>query len=82
MTGSDLKNIVDGLEKNGLLRYDKVLSGYIGETGFLEEVSRQVKRIKEVNTDLQYFCDPVLGDKGHFYVPDNFSRIYRQNLLP
>ena len=32
--------------------------------------------------DFTFFCDPVLGDDGQFYVPPELVPIYREQLLP
>jgi pyridoxine kinase len=45
-----------------------MLTGYIGSAQFLDSISKVIERVKAVNPDLKYFCDPVLGDNGKFYV--------------
>ena len=35
------------------------LTGYIGSESFLRTVLRLVQRLREINPELMYFCDPV-----------------------
>ena len=35
------------------------LTGYIGSESFLRTVLRLVQRLREINPELVYFCDPV-----------------------
>lgn len=47
-----------------------MLTGYIGSATFLEAISQIIDRVREQNPSLKYICDPVLGDNGKFYVPE------------
>ena len=47
-----------------------MLSGYVGDVGFLNTLAEIVTDLKKINPDLQYVCDPVLGDFDQgMYVP-------------
>ena len=72
------------LESNKLLRggYHSILTGYIGSASFLEEVANWVDEISEYNGDVRYFCDPVLGDDGRLYAPEEMVKVYRDTILP
>ena len=50
-----------------------MLTGYIGSASFLNAISDVVDKVKEKSPDLKYVCDPVLGDDGKFYVPEELS---------
>ncbi|CAG7717390.1 unnamed protein product, partial [Allacma fusca] len=50
---------------------DSLLTGYVGSESFLRKICQVVKGIKDKNPDSVYLCDPVLGDDGHFYVPQS-----------
>jgi len=82
LSGDELATLLRGLEANGLLRYDYVLSGYIGNESCLRQLVGIVQRIKELNPEMKFFCDPVMGDGGKLYVPEAFVSIYREMLLP
>ena len=36
----------------------------------METLARTVTDLREKNPDIKYVCDPVMGDEGHFYVPE------------
>ena len=49
---------------------DLLFSGYVGDPSFLETLARTVTDLRSKNPDIKYVCDPVMGDNGHFYVPE------------
>ena len=89
LDGERLEKLVDGMEKNGLLhdgsdngRIGNILTGYIGSESFLRAVVSVVQKLKKLNPNCRYVCDPVLGDMGRFYVPKELVDIYRKEVLP
>ena len=58
------------------------MSGYVGSKSFLKEVIQVVKELRETNPNIIFVCDPVMGDHGKFYVPEELMSIYRDELLP
>ena len=46
------------------------ISGYVGDPSFLETLGETVKDLRIKNPNIKYICDPVMGDNGHFYVPE------------
>lgn len=34
------------------------------------------------SSTVRYVCDPVLGDKGKFYVPESLVQVYKEKLIP
>ena len=78
-----LGKLVKGLERNGLLSgVGNILTGYIGSESILRAVVDVVKKVKDMNPKCRYLCDPVLGDRGEFYVPKELVNIYREEMLP
>jgi pyridoxine kinase len=74
-----LQSVFDGMEKNGLLRYGRVLTGYTPSPSALSVVSKLVQRLRDLNADLIYLLDPVLGDMGRgFYVDKGCLPIYQE----
>ena len=72
LKGEQLWALYEGLKKNGLARaYTHVLTGYIGAVDFLRTVVRLVRdiRAQKPDSNVPYYCDPVLGDNGKCYVP-------------
>ena len=43
---------------------------------------RTPSRVMQVNPDLIYVCDPVLGDNGKLYVPPALVDIFRDKIVP
>jgi len=83
LQGDQLQEIVDGLDANGLLAgYTHLLTGYMGSVSFLRAVISVVRRLRDCNPDLIYFCDPVMGDHGKFYVPLEIVDVYREEIVP
>ena len=67
LTGNDVLELVNGLDENGLLKgYTHILTGFIGNQTFLENIVEVVKKVK-TQSDVKYICDPVLGDNGKYY---------------
>ncbi|VDD77808.1 unnamed protein product [Mesocestoides corti] len=78
----DLETIYDSLKRNGSNAYDALLTGYVGDPNFLNKLAHIVSDIKAVNPSCRFYCDPVLGDNGHIYVPKELIPIYVDSILP
>ncbi len=59
-----------------------VLSGYLGEASQADAVASLVRAVKKRNPDALYLCDPVMGDKGGLYVPEEVAARQRDLLMP
>ncbi|KAL0489347.1 pyridoxine kinase [Acrasis kona] len=82
LTGQDVLDLSVGLEKNSLDNdYTHLLTGYIGTVSFLSCVMSLVDKLKAKNKGLMYVCDPVLGDDGNLYVPEELVQVYRDDLI-
>ncbi|PIA13591.1 Ribokinase-like protein [Coemansia reversa NRRL 1564] len=72
-----------GLQANGLdCGYTHLLSGYMGNSENIRAVENIAKQLKDVNPQLVFVVDPVLGDDGALYVPEELIGLYRQVLCP
>lgn len=72
MPASHLTDIADGINAIGeLKRCDAVLSGYMGSPEQGSAITEIVKKVKAVNPNAIYLCDPVMGhpEKGCFVAP-------------
>ena len=78
----DLNSIFNGLSENHLEEYDVVLTGYCKSEEVMKEIERIVKEITKQKPNMLYICDPVLGDNGKFYVPQELANLYRTKLIP
>lgn len=67
-----------GLEANALTAgYTHLLTGYIGNVTFLQHILEIVAKLRAANPTLVFVCDPVLGDDGKLYVPEELVTVYR-----
>lgn len=94
MDGDQLRNVLEGLEVNGLIGDDgedggdndmaieSMLTGYIGSVSFLEAVLDVLGTVRKYNPKARFVCDPVLGDDGSFYVPETLVEVYRTVVIP
>ncbi|XP_039539221.1 pyridoxal (pyridoxine, vitamin B6) kinase a [Pimephales promelas] len=82
MTADELHVLYEGIKLNNVNHYDYVLTGYSRDDSFLETVVNIVQELKRANPSLVYVCDPVLGDNGAMYVPENMLPVYRDKVVP
>uniref|UniRef100_A0A803M471 pyridoxal kinase n=1 Tax=Chenopodium quinoa TaxID=63459 RepID=A0A803M471_CHEQI len=82
LNGKELWDLIEGLEANNLLFYTHLLTGYIGSVSFLDTVLKVVTKLRTVNPGLLFVCDPVMGDEGKLYVPEDLVSVYRQKVVP
>ncbi|SPO25800.1 related to pyridoxal kinase [Ustilago trichophora] len=80
-----LQDIFSGLEKNGLLRYSRMLTGYMPSAAVVKTVLELVKKLRSRSGGeeggLIYLLDPVMGDMGRgMYVAPEVLPIYREML--
>ncbi|XP_067645246.1 pyridoxal kinase [Eurosta solidaginis] len=83
LTEKELAELFLGLESNNLLQcYTHLLTGYTGNASFLHRIAAIVTKLRQINPQLIYVCDPVMGDNGEMYVPENLLPIYRDEIVP
>lgn len=82
LDANDLGELMDGLRTNDLDRYTHLLTGYAGSASFLKRIAQLVNELKKKNPELIYVCDPVMGDNGKMYVPDELLDIYKEDIIP
>ncbi|KAK6325137.1 hypothetical protein J4Q44_G00044790 [Coregonus suidteri] len=81
LTADELHVLYEGIKLNNVHHYDYVLTGYTRDTSFLEMVVDIVQELKRANPNLVYVCDPVLGDHGSMYVPENLHPVYKNKVV-
>lgn len=79
-TAAELTSIFGLMEQNGLLRPERLLTGYIPGGEALSAVLSLARSLREKNPELIYLLDPVLGDSGKLYVSPDVIPIYRAML--
>ncbi|KAI5684353.1 hypothetical protein M9H77_05581 [Catharanthus roseus] len=82
LNGEQLWDLIEGLEANELLYYTHLLTGYIGSVSFLNTVLKAVEKLRSINPNLTYVCDPVMGDEGKLYIPQELVSVYREKVVP
>lgn len=79
-----IDDVMTGLElRPDFKTCDAVLSGYLGSSDMAGAVLRSVERVKHVNGQALYCCDPVMGDDGKgFYVKPDMPDFIREKIAP
>ena len=81
---ADVREVIAGIDDRGVLgEADAVLSGYQGDPAVGEVVLDTVARVKELNPDAVYCCDPVMGDVGRgMFVRPGIPEYLRDHVVP
>ncbi len=80
---SDFDAAVDDLIRAPWLGEVKaILTGYFGNSGQPKAIARLIRAVRSRNPDLFYACDPVMGDAGGLYIPQETAEAIRDELLP
>ncbi|KPA83143.1 putative Pyridoxal kinase [Leptomonas pyrrhocoris] len=80
----EFNTILDGLRANGFLPgYSHILTGYINNVDIVRHVAATVAEVRELRkkageSDVAFFCDPVLGDDGKLYCKEEVVEAYRE----
>ena len=79
-----VRKIIQGIEDRGALaRVEAVLSGYQGGDDIADVIVDTVARVKELNPNAVYACDPVMGNaKSGCFVSDNIPPLLRDKVVP
>lgn len=59
-----------------------IITGYMGDAAQVPAIARLIERVRELNPDVLYLCDPIIGDHGRLYVADAVAENIRDRLLP
>ncbi|KAJ2850559.1 putative pyridoxal kinase [Coemansia brasiliensis] len=80
---SHILDLFAGLQANGLDHgYTHLLTGYMGNSENVRAVESIARQLKQTNPELTFVVDPVLGDDGALYVPQELVALYRDVLCP
>ncbi|MEP4378738.1 MAG: pyridoxal kinase PdxY [Alphaproteobacteria bacterium] len=84
MPPDTVRDLLDGLERRGAFpSCNLLISGYLGSAALAALVTDTVGRVRAVNPDLIYCCDPVMGDEGSgLYVQASLPEHFRTSALP
>ena len=81
---TDVADVINGIEDRGVLgEADAVLSGYQGDPAVGAVILDAVARVKKLNPDAVYCCDPVMGDVGRgMFVRPGIPEFMRDRVVP
>lgn len=84
LPAEDISGVLRGIEERGVLPgCDAVLSGYMGDVSLGEVIVGAAGRVKELNPEAVYCCDPVMGDEGRgFFVRPGIPEFMRDVAVP
>jgi len=84
LSPTDVADVIAGIGDRGVLGdADAVLSGYQGDPAVGGVILDAVARVKELNPDAIYCCDPVMGDVGRgMFVRPGIPEFMRDTVVP
>ncbi len=59
-----------------------ILTGYMASPAHVSAVAKFISSAKEKHPDIRYLCDPVIGDHGGLYVPQETAQAICDLLIP
>ncbi|WP_262027707.1 pyridoxal kinase PdxY [Microvirga sp. Mcv34] len=82
--GPAIEDLVEGIAERGVLgRCDGVLSGYMGSADIGNAILSAVARVRALNPEAIYCCDPVIGDVGRgVFVRPGIPEFMREQAVP
>ena len=77
-------DLLRGVEERGLIETSRyIVSGYLGSRANGEVVAAFVERARQINPDIIYICDPVMGDSNlGVFVADQVIECLSDHLVP
>ena len=76
-----LRDIWSGVAAQNI-KFDAVLTGYMGETAHIDLGVEIIDHVKAVNPDAIIAVDPVMGDHGVLYIPERRAAAIIRHLVP
>ncbi|CAM3744903.1 PfkB family carbohydrate kinase [Litorimonas haliclonae] len=64
------------------LHFDAVLTGYMGHVDHAALSARIVQEVKQDNPEAIILVDPVMGDEGALYIPEDRAMMVKSQLVP
>ncbi|XP_063383934.1 pyridoxal kinase [Cydia fagiglandana] len=82
LKNEEMEELIDGLTLNEVDYYTHLITGYSRSPDSLKQIAGIIKKLKQKNPNLIYVCDPVMGDNGKMYVPEDILPVYRDIVVP
>jgi len=61
---------------------DAVMSGYFAAPYQVLSAARLINKLKQARPEIEFLCDPVMGDEAGLYIPVETAQAIRAHLLP
>jgi len=78
---AQIEDMWQAIRKQGL-HFDAVLTGYMGHVDHAALSSRIVHEVKQDNPEAIILVDPVMGDEGALYIPEDRAMMIKSQLVP
>lgn len=72
-----INDIMNGLQENSFLNQSHILVGYVGDAKSLLVIAEYLEEMRSNLKTVKILIDPVLGDDGRLYCPQECIQIYR-----
>ncbi|MCW2781414.1 MAG: pyridoxal kinase [Marmoricola sp.] len=84
LSAAEVRDVITGIEERGVLgELDAVLSGYQGAEDVGQVILDAVAKVRSLNPDVVYCCDPVMGDVGRgMFVRPGIPEFMRDSVVP
>jgi len=76
-----LRAVWDGVKAQNI-KFDAVLTGYMGEKNHIELGAEIIEYVKTRNPNALIAVDPVMGDHGRLYIPETRASAMIEQLIP
>ena len=64
------------------LTFNAVLTGYMGERSHVDLAAEIIADVRDISPDAKIWVDPVMGDNGALYIPEDRAAAIRDHLVP
>ena len=64
------------------IKFDAVLTGYMGDSSHVDLSQKIINAVKKSNMDAIILVDPVMGDHGSLYIPEERAQKIAKKLIP
>lgn len=78
---AQIEDMWQAIRKQGL-HFDAVLTGYMGHVDHAALSARIVHEVKQDNPEAIILVDPVMGDEGALYIPEDRAMMIKSQLVP
>lgn len=83
MEATQMMEVADWLISAGALDNCRaILTGYLPSPAHIDAAAHIIAKIKAVRPEILYCCDPICGDNGALYLPQDVAAGLQDRLLP